>query len=76
MIHLVFQDTYRGEELPMSRVQQTVYALRPPQVTRLNWDLNSHSLFLSLIIIISLKSVENDHQWHHLLRNTPRTALT
>ena len=29
------QDTHRGEEFPMSCVQQTVYALRSPQVKAL-----------------------------------------
>ena len=32
MIHLVCQDTHRGEELPVSSLQQAVYALRSPQV--------------------------------------------
>lgn len=85
MINLLRQDTHRGEELPMSSVQQTVYALGSPQVTRVTLYQNSTSLLLSLIITIAntffsvlLKYVENHHQWHHLLRNTftPRTALT
>ena len=70
MIHLVGQDTHRGEELPMPSVQQAVYALRSPQVTTLT--LTSANTFFSEL----LKYVENPHQWHHLLRKTPHPALT